>query len=701
MKYEDNQYIVPESLYWKGVLHNFSKSRTALQPIFEAITNSLEAIKIKQQSEPTYKGEITIIINATETTVLDSFNFASLSITDNGIGFDDEQFKRFNTFRDITKGFKNLGSGRIQYVHYFDNTTVKSIFKQDGEFFEREFAVSKKKVFLDKNSIVLHRYCKETNDSETKTSISFNSLLENSGVYNKLDEKEFKEQLKKRYIHYFCHNRTNIPKIDIQFFIQGKLKGETSITTTDFPNIDKTESVELQYSQIASNGKSIEKLDKLKQFKIDAFRIPSSLIDNNDLKLVSKGEIVEESEIKLESIPKGEHVKGYKYIFLVSSEYIDDRDTDMRGVLNIPSIENFTKNRNLFTNEEILLEEIQDGVNNKINTMYPEIEEVKKEHIEQLEKLKEMFLLDDETANSINISINDTESKILEKFYEAEAKKAAVLDASIKDSVDNLNKLDTTSPNYLEELKKEVDKLVKTIPLQNKKTLTHYVARRKLVLDLLSKVLDKKLEVQQYGREMNEELIHDLLFQQGDKNPENSDLWIINEDFIYFKGNSNIVLSQVEIDGNKLFKDDFTIEEEKYLRSLGENRKIKKPDVLLFPEEGKCIIIEFKAPDVNVSDHLTQIDKYAGLIRNYSDDNFQITTFYGYLLGESIESRDVLGAVSSYEVSYQFDYLFRPSTKVIGFDGKSNGSIYTEVIKYSTLLERAKQRNKIFIEKLH
>lgn len=701
MKYEDNQYIVPESLYWKGVLHNFSKSRTALQPIFEAFTNAMEAIKIKQQTDPLYKGEITISITSTETTVPDSYNFAGLSITDNGIGFNDEQFKRFNTFRDITKGFKNLGSGRIQYVHYFENTIVKTTFSQEGKFYQREFTVSKKKVFLDKNSIVLHKSCKETNETTSKTTISFNGLLENSGIYNKLDEKELKEQLKKRYIHYFCHNRTSIPKIVLQFFVQGELKGETSITESDFPSIDKTEHLKLHYSTISSNGKSVEKLDNVEEFKIDAFRIPSNLIDNNDLKLVSKGEIVEESEIKLESIPKGEHVKGYRYIFLVSSEYIDDRDSDMRGILNIPSIDNFIKNRNLFTKEEILLEEIQEGVNDKINTMYPEIEEVKKEHLEQLEQLKEMFLIDDETASSISISINDTESKILEKFYEAEAKKTAALDATIKDSIDHLNKLDTTSPNYIDELKKEVDKLVKSIPLQNKKSLTHYVARRKLVLDLLAKVLDKKLEVQQSGREINEALIHDLLFQQGDNNPENSDLWIINEDFIYFKGSSNIVLSQVEIEGEKLFKEDFTTEEEKYLRSLGENRKIKKPDVLLFPEEGKCIILEFKAPDVNVSDHLTQIDKYAGLIRNYTADKFQITTFYGYLLGESIETRDVLGAVSSYEESYQFNYLFRPSTKVIGFDGRNNGSIYTEVIKYSTLLERAKQRNKIFIEKLH
>lgn len=71
--------------------------------------------------------------------------------------------------------------------------------------------------------------------------------------------------------------------------------------------------------------------------------------------------------------------------------------------------------------------------------------------------------------------------------------------------------------------------------------------------------------------------------------------------------------------------------------------------------------------------------------------------FYGYLIGEGIEPRDVLGRVSRYEHSYQFDYLYRPSENAIGFDGRSNGSIYTEVLKYTTLLARARQRNKRFL----
>ncbi len=699
-QYQDNQYITARDLSFTGILHDIKKSKTALQPIFEAFTNALEAIKMKTALDNSFVGKIEIKIFSTENT-LQTHDFSGLTISDNGIGFTDEEFIRFNTYKDSSKGFKNLGSGRIQYVHYFDNTIINSIFNQENKYFKREFVVSKKKPFLDKNSIVIHKYCKEIKPQETGTTISFNTLLEHSNIYNKLDEIELKEQLIKRYIHYFCHNKNNLPQIIIKFFVQSKFKAETSINQNDIPDIDKTELVELPYSKIASSGKSIEKLQKTEEFKIDAFRIKNSILENNDLKLISKGEIVEESDVCLESLPKGEHVKGFKYMFLVSSDYIDSRDTNMRGILNIPTLDNFTKNANLFSGEEIILEDIQSGVNSKISTMYPEIEEVKQEHIEQLEKLKEMFLLDDEAAKEISISINDSESKILEKFYEAEAKKTASIDASIKETIDNLDKLDTTAPNYHEELEKEVQKLVRSIPIQNKVSLTHYVARRKLVLELFNKINKKQLTVQvNEDRNKDEKLLHNLIFQQTTSNSEESDLWLVNEDFIFFRGTSEEILKDVEINGEKLLREHLTQEEEEFRISLNENRYAKRPDILLFPDEGKCIIIEFKNPEVNVSDHLTQITNYASLIWNFANSKFRFNTFYGYLIGEKINPIDVRFNDGDFEEAYHFDYLFRPHKKVPGFFTNGDASLYTEVIKYSTLYERAKRRNDIFIKKL-
>jgi hypothetical protein len=700
MNYQDNTYITTQDLLFQGVLYDIKKSRVSLQPIFEAFTNALEAIKIKEELNNGFKGEILIKINATETTT-ESPEFNNLSLADNGIGFNEKEFKRFNIFKDFTKGFKNLGSGRIQFTHYFDNTIIKSTFNEDEKYFEREFIVSKKESFLKNNAIVYNNYCKETSSTETGTIVTFNTLLENSNIYDNLNERILKNELLERYIHYFCYNKKHLPKIEIKYYVQSKIKGETTIVQNDIPNINKKDILKLPYSKISFDGKSIEKTDKIQDFYIDSFKVRKEILKSNKLDLVSKGEIIEESGVLLKNLAEGDNIDGYRYLFLVSSNYIDERDTNVRGILNIPTKESYSKNLNLFTVEEILIEDIQEGIDISIDKMYPEILEVKQIHNAQFEKLKEMFLLDDETAKGVSISINDNESKILEKFYEAEAKKTASIDANIKVSFDKLNDLDTTSDTYFDELQKEVEKLVKVIPQQNKVSLTLYVARRKLVLELFDKIIKKQLSVQSnQERNIDEKLLHNLIFQQSASNPEDSDLWLVNEDFIYFKGTSEDKLKDININGIKLLRDNLTAAEEEFRISLGEDRYAKRPDILLFPEEGKCIIIEFKNPGINVSEHLTQINNYATLIWNFSRPEFRFTSFYGYLIGESINAIDVRSHDGDFREAYQFDYLFRPNKLIAGVFVKPDAALYTEVIKYSTLLKRALRRNEIFIIKL-
>ncbi len=696
--YQDNQYIIPDGLYWPEILRkDVSKSGTSLQPIFEAFTNSIEAIRDRRKFDTSHKGEIIIKIYSTETTVKNSFSFSSISIIDNGIGFNDEQFQRFNTFRDNRKNYKNLGSGRIQYVHYFDSTNVNSVFEQNEEFYEREFIVSKNSEFIKHNSLVKHKFCKKIDSGKTETKVTFTSLLEKSGVYDDLSELGLKTKLLERYIHYFCYNQNNLPKIKIEFYIHSKLKGESSITKTDIPKIDKKKLLKLQYSKKINAG--IEKVDKTENFQIDAFKIDKKLLKENKLNLVSKGEVIEESPVSLESLAGNDNIKGSKFLFLVSSNFIDDRDTHIRGVLNIPTKDSFAKD--LFANEEeIFIEDIQNEVNNSISSMYPEIEDAKKKHIEEFTKLKEMFLLDDATAKEISISINDSETDILKKFYEAEAKKSASFDASIKESVDKLENLDTTKPTYQDELKKAVDELVKTIPLQNKKALTHYVARRKLVLELFQKILNNETNKLKSGGRIDEDVLHNLIFQQSSNDPMNSDLWLVNEEYIYFKGVSEGLLGQIEIDGSRILKEVLTAEEQEYRMKQGGDVRLKRTDILLFPAESKCIIIELKAPGENISVHLNQINRYASLINNLSIDTLKFNTFYGYLIGESIDPDDVIDNDSDFKNAPNLGYIFRPFKRIVGKFGRNDGSLYTEIIKYSTLLERAKLRNKIFIDKI-
>jgi hypothetical protein len=81
--------VLAQDLSFAGLLRrcDVKKSRVALQPIFEAFTNALDAIEIREKIDQDFNGKIEIKIYAQETTIENATDFHKLSITDNGIGF--------------------------------------------------------------------------------------------------------------------------------------------------------------------------------------------------------------------------------------------------------------------------------------------------------------------------------------------------------------------------------------------------------------------------------------------------------------------------------------------------------------------------------------------------------------------------------------------------------------------------------------
>lgn len=47
-------YISSEGLSWRGVLKGFPKATNIMQPLFEAFTNSLEAIDMRKRQDDTF-----------------------------------------------------------------------------------------------------------------------------------------------------------------------------------------------------------------------------------------------------------------------------------------------------------------------------------------------------------------------------------------------------------------------------------------------------------------------------------------------------------------------------------------------------------------------------------------------------------------------------------------------------------------------
>lgn len=700
VKNNQPHYIKAVGAYYKGILQDIRRHSDHLQPIFEAFTNSLEAINLRLDKPD--NGSICIKIYASEL-VKNTMSLDKIVLEDSGIGFNDIEFERFTTYKDNQKGFNNRGSGRIQLIHYFDQAKYISIYKTQDGYRERYFIISKSGKFVNKNSITYLVSDKPVENVEEKTVLTLEGLLVNSEILNNLSAKTLKEALILRYMRYFCAYRVKLPKITIEYYLSGKLSEVSFVTSDDIPEVDKVKNIFLPYSQISSDGKSIEKTNKKEEFNIQCFKIDKNKLDKNSIKLTSKDEIIDKSVIYLECLSTNDSIEDKRYLFLVSSPYIDSIDGNIRGNIKLFTKEEFKKENSLFEDQTILLDDLKLETNKVILDLYPEISRKFEEHKKEIEGLKSMFLINEETLKDLSFSLNDSEGQILEKVYIAEAKVIAQKDAKIKESIDSLDVLNPCDPDFQEKLNSTVNDLVKQIPLQNRVSLTHYIARRKLVISLFGKILDNELKVQaETNRNIDEKLLHNLIFRQHSDSPGTSDLWLVNEDFIYFKGTSEGKLGDISIDGLKIMKEEEELSEIEinYRDSLAERRYEKRPDVLLFPSEGKCIIVEFKNPDKNVSDHLNQITNYASLIRNLSKDRFNFTTFYGYLVGERLDADDIQNKDSAFVHAANFGYVFKPHYRILGKFGREDGSLYTEAIQYSTLLERAEKRNEIFLKNI-
>lgn len=700
-------FISSEGLKWRGVLKGISKASDPLQPLYEAFTNSLEAIELRKQVDNDFKPFIFIDFFFNVDTEGKNDGLSKLVISDNGIGFDDANFERFRIFKDDSKGFNNRGSGRIQLLHSFSLCHYESRFKDNNLIKKRVFNISSSEAYLSHNSILqLFEYGNsETND--IRTTLSLIGLKEKGDIkfFNDKNIENIKEALINHYMVQFCAYDDNLPNININFIQLNTTIASVSITLEDIPHQTVAdETIEVPICTISNDMKRIETSDSTVSLTLKSFKLPSSKVKKNSVRLTCKNEVIDSVKVRMECLPVDMEIDNCRYLFLLSGEYIDNHIGDTRDSFEILNRTDFKKKAKQYgaITPQIILDDIEKKVSEKAVELFSEISVQEEIHQERLQSLKKTYMLSEEALETADI--NDTVEEILLKAYTYDAKLIAKQDATYQEKVLELEQLDTTSGTYQEDLENIVEELAKTIPLQCKETLSRYVTHRTLVLELFNKLIKRSTEVQRNAeRKYDEKLIHNLILSQHNENSKNSDIWMLNEDYLYYKGVSEEMLKDIVITGKKLFREEITQAEENYIKSLGENRFTKRPDILLFPSEHKCIIIEFKSLEANLSNHLGQINKYASFIRSYTTEDFYIDTFYGYLIGEALEPNDIRAADNDFKFDPKFNYCYRPSKSIACLgdpSGNHDGVIYTEAISFSVLLERAISRNEAFKSRL-
>lgn len=131
---------------FKGLvdLHNMPSSEPLL-PLFEAIVNSIQSINQANIKD----GKISVRIER-EKTAEKTPNFFNLSdwetdienitITDNGVGFNEDNYKSFDTYAsDFKKMLGCKGVGRMIWLKAFDNVEVESTYVENEVHKKRTF----------------------------------------------------------------------------------------------------------------------------------------------------------------------------------------------------------------------------------------------------------------------------------------------------------------------------------------------------------------------------------------------------------------------------------------------------------------------------------------------------------------------------------------------------------------------------------
>ncbi len=708
------------------------KAKDPFSPIKEAITNSLDAIVQRQDLGVNFIPQITLSMNfSSAVDLVDKtrikYSLLSVSISDNGLGFVSKNHSRFKDLGEKSKGLHNRGTGKIQIFCRFRQIDVDSIYYENGEW-------KRISVIWKKNGEYSDEIINIANTTDTKTCVTMSSLIneKENDYFSKYVENidNLKRDILKHFLlRMWLGSKSDNQTIKIEIKVDNQERSVFVFNKDTIPSPDKEDTIKIRTEQADIRHTASKKIrvdwvpvNPIHELSFYRFRLSSSDVNQNGVYLCSKNIVVE--PFNFAAVKKDSEFDGYRYISCVSGELLNHSDSVNQIVegFNFPLKKQTEKEikegtGSLFNTENkyVFWDEIKDKINQSLEKNYSDIQNLKENREKDIVKIAEKYGIPAEIAEISDIEFNDTEEEIIEKLFQTQAHKFARENIEIRQTYEELKSLEMqnlnpSSKDYKEKFESVSQKLMNKIPQQNKDELARYIIRRDMVVKLLDLARKNELEIQRSWKEreargekvhkQKEAIFHDLIFRRKMVGVPN-DLWILNEEFVHFDGYSDIPLEELAINGEKLLADNVDIYAA--LKSVGIAKDTylrQRPDIFLFPEESKCVLIEFKSPDNDLSQHTDQIARYATLIANYSRKPRQFTQFFGFLIGEDVDLINLDRALwkkvpfGKYRVYPNRDILS------IGEIETPIASLYQEMIPYSEIATRAKLRNKSFAEKL-
>ena len=644
----------------------------ALLPLFEAVDNAIHAI---QEDKDSGLGNIEVEVVRSKQTEIGFENSTSLTpvedfvITDDGVGFNAENYESFNyahsTYK-LDKGGK--GIGRFAWLRAFRKVEIESVYRSNGSFMKRTFNFEPTRDGIENHDNSLFK----CNNYNRYTKIHLKSLKKDYQKWCNYKLEDLAWKIIEHCFTYFLED--DCPKIILK------------------DNNDKVNVNELfqRYTRHAIYSEEIE--IKGNKFYLDIVKLYSPKSDNKIHLRAHKRDVISEPIDnyipELQKYIEDENGGKFSIGVYVSGAYLDNNVNEERTEIG------FSKPGELLPNN-LTHEELCNAVIDIIKKKFKDyLEILSTSRIERIKKFvknhpRYRYLLKYRKEDLKGLASTTTDLKLeielfkIQKNLETEVMSEA---SSILTSIEKLEQKEKFGTEHSELYNKIIE-------VGNAK-LSEYILHRKVVLKLLETHLKKSEE----GKYSKEQSIHNLIFPlrktSDDIQLDEHNLWVINEKLAFhdYLASDKSFNSIERTTSNSLQRADLLIFNTPHV--LNEHSK----------PYSSIVIIEFKRPmkqDYSNQDNpILQINSYAReILKNHVKDKDgrlidikKGTPIYAYIICDLTQNLRQFAEDQSYTSLPEEDGYFHFN---------KNYNLYVEIISFDKLISDSKKRNQVLFEKLN
>jgi hypothetical protein len=466
------------------------------------------------------------------------------------------------------------------------------------------------------------------------------------------------------------------------------------INSSDFPLKLPVKNVPIVCSH-GQNGKTSQYKLQISTYEFPEEKYPGFV---HDVALCANSSIVKSLTYNFLKVRRDRNraIKDKFYLILIESEYLESKVNVRRDNFEIRSN---CRNGDMLSVEPSM-EDVIDSVEDYVLDLLTPTDFDRQALINET-GIKFGISPDMLLETRVKVKYGDTANMIAKRVLKKYQEEIVDDTSSIFDIKQKLLDLDPRQPEFRDSVNAMSWKYTSTMKKMDMANLSQLVVRRSAMLEVLSCAVKGLLTIQENGggRNENERIIHNIFFPTGKDSNDlvDHDIWILNEEYHYFEhiASDKALASIPWNDKEQLFEEDIDSALEDLFNKNNEGNRLKRPDIAIFNQEGAAIIIEFKAPGIELQEHTNDLSQYARLLAAKSKG--KINKFYGYLIGDTIDENRLNPSYTKFSSGH--GYFDTVRIKDFG-TGQQYGELYSEVLFYQDFIDRAEQRLKIYKEKL-